>query len=56
MFWSDITSDTIHQANLDGTDEVILVDTCLSTVGKDPQLKSVRKLIFFSQTTLQWIG
>ena len=33
MFWSDLTTDTIHRANLDGSGEAILVDSCISTVG-----------------------
>ena len=33
MFWSDITTDTIHRANLDGSGEETLVDSCISTVG-----------------------
>ena len=35
MFWSDVTTDTIHRANLDGTGEVVLVDSCISSVGKN---------------------
>ena len=34
MFWSDITTDTIHRAKLDGTSEEVLVSTCISSVGK----------------------
>ena len=34
MFWSDITTDTIHRANLDGSEEEVLVDSCISNVGK----------------------
>lgn len=33
MYWSDVTTDTIHRANLDGSEEEILVDSCISTVG-----------------------
>jgi hypothetical protein len=32
MLWSDITTDTIHRANLDGTSEEVLVSTCISSV------------------------
>ena len=33
MFWSDIDTDTIHRANLDGSGEEVLVNSCISTVG-----------------------
>ena len=33
MFWSDVTTDTINRAKLDGSEEEILVDSCISTVG-----------------------
>lgn len=40
MFWSDVTTDTIHVANLDGSEEEILVDTCISNVGMPLQIMS----------------
>ena len=33
MFWSDTVTSTIHQANLDGTNEQILVDSNIRVVG-----------------------
>ena len=33
MFWSDVTSDTIHRANLNGTEEVVMVNSCIGNVG-----------------------
>ena len=33
MFWSDITTDTIHRATLDAEEEEVLVDSCLGAVG-----------------------
>ena len=34
MFWSDVTTDTIHRANLTGEEEEVLVDINLIAVGK----------------------
>ena len=34
MFWSDITTDTIHRANMDGSEEEVLVNTDLISVGE----------------------
>lgn len=34
MFWSDTEMHTIHQANLDGQNETILVNTDIRAVGK----------------------
>ena len=34
MFWSDVTTDTIHRANTDGTAEEVLADTNLIAVGE----------------------
>ena len=34
IYWSDITTDTIHRANMDGTQEEILVNTDLIAVGE----------------------
>lgn len=34
MFWSDVTTDSIHAAYLNGSDEIVLVDSCISVVGK----------------------
>ena len=33
MFWSDVTSDAIHRANLDGTGEEVMVNSCIGNVG-----------------------
>ena len=33
MFWSDTMMHTIHQANMDGTNEKILVDSNILAVG-----------------------
>ena len=34
MFWSDITTNTIHRANMDGTEEEVLASTNLISVGE----------------------
>lgn len=34
MYWSDVTTDTIHIANIDGTEELVLVDDNLIAVGE----------------------
>lgn len=34
MYWSDVTTDTIHRAIIDGTEEEVLVDTNLIAVGE----------------------
>ena len=34
MYWSDVTTDTIHRANMDGSNEEILVNTNLMAVGE----------------------
>ena len=34
MYWSDVTTDTIHRANINGTEEEVLVNTDLITVGE----------------------
>ena len=33
MYWSDVTTDTIHRANMDGSEEEVLADTDLIAVG-----------------------
>ena len=33
MFWSDITTDTIHRANLDGSGEEVIAESCIGNVG-----------------------
>ena len=48
MFWSDITTDTIHRANLDGSGEETLVDSCISTVGMFLALILFSTLTFLS--------
>ena len=34
MFWSDVTTDTIRRANMDGSEEEVLVNTNLISVGE----------------------
>ena len=34
MFWSDVTTDSIHRASMTGEEEEVLVETNLIAVGK----------------------
>ena len=33
MFWSDITTNTIHRANLNGSGEEVIAESCIGIVG-----------------------
>ena len=50
MFWSDVTTDTISRAKLDGSEVTVLVNFGLSTVGKSgrspKQLYSLQYNVF----------
>lgn len=52
MFWSDVTTDTIHRANLDGSEEEILVDSCIATVGMlyshAFSIQNINNLLFYA--------
>lgn len=39
MFWSDVVGNTIQQANLDGTERVILLNDSVDIIGMSALLK-----------------
>ena len=41
MFWSDTLRDTIHQANISGDNDIVLVDTDILAVGKKGEIKTL---------------
>ena len=45
MYWSDVTSDTIHRANMDGSNEEIVASTNLIAVGKCDLRKKLHNLL-----------